>query len=69
MRVLVAHGADPHIPTMRPPGRPRTGDVAGYRDAIDDVSGLPPVPTGGVGVPPLLGRMLTEAEKKPANGK
>jgi ankyrin repeat protein len=54
MRLLVAHGADPHIPTMRPPGRPRTGDVAGYRDTIDDVSGLPPVPLGGVGVPPLL---------------
>jgi ankyrin repeat protein len=54
MRLLVAHGADPHIATMRPPGRPRTGDVAGYRDTIADVSGLPPVPVGGVGVPPLL---------------
>jgi ankyrin repeat protein len=54
MRLLVAHRADPHIPTIRPPGRPRTGDVAGYRDTIDDVSGLPPVPTGGAGVPPLL---------------
>jgi ankyrin repeat protein len=54
MRLLIAHGADPHIATVRPPGRPRTGDVAGYRESIDDVSGLPPVPVGGVGVPPLL---------------
>ena len=54
MRLLVAHGADPHIPTVRPPGRPRTGDVPGYRESIEDVSGLPPVPVGGPGVPPLL---------------
>ncbi len=33
MRLLVAHGADPHIATVRPPGRPRTGDIAGYRDS------------------------------------
>jgi ankyrin repeat protein len=54
MRVLVAHGADPHIPTMRPPGRPRTGDQPGYRETIADISGMPPVPVGGPGVPPLL---------------
>ena len=51
MKLLVAHGADINIPTMRTPGRPRTGD--GQRDA-KDVSGLPPVPVGGPGVPPLL---------------
>ncbi len=54
MRLLVSYGADPHIATIRPPGRPRTGDVAAYRDSIEDVSGLPPVPVGGPGVPPLL---------------
>ena len=54
MRLLVTHGADPNIPTVRPPGRPRTGDVAGYRDTIEDISGRPPVPVGGPGVPPLL---------------
>ena len=53
MRLLVAHGADPNIPTMKPAGRPRTGDAAG-RETIDDVSGLPPLPTGGPGVPPIL---------------
>jgi ankyrin repeat protein len=54
MRLLLTRGADPHIPTMRPPGRPRTGDVPGYRETIADVSGRPPVPVGGPGVPPLL---------------
>jgi ankyrin repeat protein len=53
MRLLVAHGADYNIPTMKPAGRPRTGDAAG-RETIDDVSGLPPIPTGGPGVPPLV---------------
>ena len=52
MRLLVAHGADPGIPTIKPAGRPRTGD-AGAREGVSDVSGLPPVPTGGFGVPPL----------------
>jgi ankyrin repeat protein len=53
MRLLVEHGADPNIPTMKPAGRPRTGDAAG-RETIDDVSGLPPLPTGGPGVPPIV---------------
>jgi len=52
MKLLVAHGADPNIPTIKPAGRPRTGDAAG-RETIDDVSGLPPVPVAGPGVPPL----------------
>lgn len=52
MKLLIAHGADPNIPTMKPAGRPRTGD-AGAREGVTDVSGLPPVPTGGFGVPPL----------------
>jgi ankyrin repeat protein len=52
MRLLVAHGADPNIPTIKPAGRPRTGD-AGAREGVSDVSGLPTVPTGGFGVPPL----------------
>jgi ankyrin repeat protein len=53
MRLLAQHGADPNIPTMKPAGRPRTGDAAG-RETIDDVSGLPPLPTGGPGVPPIV---------------
>jgi len=50
MRLLVAKGAEPKIRTLRPVGRPRTGD--GQRDA-KDVSGLPPVPVGGPGVTAL----------------
>jgi ankyrin repeat protein len=52
MKLLIAHGADPEIPTMKPAGRPRTGD-AGAREDVTDVSGRPAVPTGGFGVPPL----------------
>ena len=42
MRLLVAHGADPHIPTANAPRRFRRGGGS-------DVSGLPPVPVGGPG--------------------
>jgi ankyrin repeat protein len=51
MKLLVAAGADPTIPSSRPAGRPRTGD--GGRENVQDVSGLPPVPVGGPGVTPL----------------
>ena len=51
MRLLVQYGADPHIPTVKPAGRPFTGD--GIRQT-SDVSSLPPVPVGGPAVPPLL---------------
>lgn len=51
MRLLVARGADPHIPTVKGIGRPPTDD--GQRD-FTDVSGRPVVPTGGPGVPPLV---------------
>ncbi len=50
MRLLIAKGADPGIRTLRPVGRPRTGD--GQRDA-KDVSGLAPVPVGGPAVTAL----------------
>jgi ankyrin repeat protein len=51
MKLLKAHGADSSVPTMRPAGRPQTGDSD--RTNIADVSGLPPVPVGGPGVTPL----------------
>ena len=51
MKLLKAHGADPAVPTMRPAGRPQTGDSD--RTNIADVSGAPPVPVGGPGVTPL----------------
>ncbi|MYH48705.1 MAG: hypothetical protein F4151_04045 [Gammaproteobacteria bacterium] len=46
MRLLVAHGADPHIPTVNAPRRFRRGGRA-------DMSGLPPVPIGGPGSWPI----------------
>jgi uncharacterized protein len=52
MKLLVSYGADPSIPTVAPPERPETGDVG--RREVKDVSGVPPVPTGGPAVPPLL---------------
>jgi ankyrin repeat protein len=51
MKLLKAHGADVTVPTMRPAGRPQTGDSD--RTNIADVSGQPPVPVGGAGVTPL----------------
>jgi uncharacterized protein len=50
MELLKEHGADPGIPTVKPQGRPRTGD--GTRET-KDLSGLPPVPVGGPAVTPL----------------
>ena len=50
MKLLVAHGADPNIPTMKPAGRPFTGE--GIRQ-VQDLSGVPPSPYGGPGVYPL----------------
>jgi ankyrin repeat protein len=50
MRLLVAYGADPDIPTIRPPER-RRGGGGGAAEA--DPSGLPPVPVGGPGIWPI----------------
>jgi ankyrin repeat protein len=52
MRLLVANGADPHLPTAKPAGRTTRG-VPGQLDAVVDASGRPPVPVGGPGIPPL----------------
>jgi ankyrin repeat protein len=50
MKLLVANGADPHIGTFKPAGRPFTGE--GTRQ-IQDTSGVPPVPYGGPAIMPL----------------
>jgi ankyrin repeat protein len=52
MKLLMSFGADPLIPTAKPPERGEFGD-AGQR-VINDVSGVPPVPVGGPGIPTLL---------------
>jgi ankyrin repeat protein len=51
MRILVAAGADPNVPTIKPAGRPRFGDAA--EREVKDLSGLAPVPIGGPSVTPL----------------
>ncbi|MDX1495148.1 MAG: ankyrin repeat domain-containing protein [Longimicrobiales bacterium] len=48
MRMLIAYGADPNVPTMKAPERRRGGDRAEA-----DPSGLPPVPVGGPDVYPI----------------
>lgn len=50
MKLLVSNGADPNIGTMKPAGRPFTGE--GIRQ-IQDLSGVPPVPYGGPAILPL----------------
>ncbi len=50
MKLLVAYGADPGVPTRRPPVR--GGGYGGGGDR-EDASGLPPVPVGGPGVFPI----------------
>ena len=52
MKLLVANSADPHVPTTKPAGRTTRGD-AGQQVVVEDVSGKPPVPVGGPGIPPL----------------
>lgn len=51
MKLLIEHGADPSIPTMKAPAR-RFGGGRGPADA-EDPSGLPPVPEGGPSVYPI----------------
>ena len=54
MKLLVAYGADPTIPTYRPPGRESTGNGANDTEEPDeDPSGLEPIPVGGPGVYPV----------------
>ncbi len=51
MKMLVARGADPNIPSMKGAGRPRTGD---QQREVEEVTKAPPVPIGGPGVPPVV---------------
>jgi ankyrin repeat protein len=50
MKLLVSRGADPDIPTLKPPERRRSRAAAADGP---DPSGLPPVPVGGPGVWPI----------------
>jgi uncharacterized protein len=50
MKLLIAHGADPNIRTMKGAGR---AFVADADRQVKDVSGLPPIPLGGPAITPL----------------
>ncbi len=52
LRLLVAHGADPNVPTQVVPKRRRYADSGG-EDGELDPSGLPPVPLNGPAVFPI----------------
>jgi ankyrin repeat protein len=51
MKLLVARGADPNIPSVKGAGRPRTGDE---QREVEDVAKIPPIPVGGPGVPAVV---------------
>jgi ankyrin repeat protein len=53
MRMLVAYGADPDIPTLRPAERRRRGGGGRGGAPRQDPSGLPPIPVDGPGVYPI----------------
>jgi ankyrin repeat protein len=54
MKLLIAHGADPKIPTTKPAGRQRGDDAPAEDDSSrTDPSGLPPIEPGGPGVYPI----------------
>ncbi len=54
MKLLVAHGADPNIPTYKPAGRPRGVDRDASQEPKKDPSGLRPVAAGGPDIPPIV---------------
>lgn len=54
MKLLVAHGADPSIPTRKPASRRRGADQVEFGEIVgQDPSGLPEVSVGGPGVYPI----------------
>ncbi|MFN8572981.1 MAG: ankyrin repeat domain-containing protein [Gemmatimonadaceae bacterium] len=55
MKLLIANGADPNIPTRKPAGRQRNDDDSppDANASGKDPSGLPPVADGGPGVYPI----------------
>jgi ankyrin repeat protein len=54
MKLLIAHGADPNIPTKKPFGRQRGDDAPAEDDSTKgDPSGLAPIEPGGPGVYPI----------------
>jgi ankyrin repeat protein len=53
MKMLIAHGANPNIPTLKPAGRQVNADGQPEDSSAVDPSGLAPVAAGGPGVYPI----------------
>jgi ankyrin repeat protein len=54
MKLLVSHGADPNIATVKPPANSRFQQGGTRSGDGKDGSGMPPIPTGGPDIPPLV---------------
>ncbi len=54
MKLLLTYGADPNIATMKPPANNRFQQGGTRSGDGRDGSGMPPIPTGGPDIPPLL---------------
>jgi len=54
MKLLVEHGADPNIATIKPPANARFQQGGTRSGDGRDGSGMPPIPTGGPDIPPLV---------------
>src|SRR6185295_16609767 len=64
MKLLLAYGANPNVPTIKPPARQRGGrggagaSTTSYDGTApaprQDPSGVPPVPEGGPGIWPII---------------
>jgi ankyrin repeat protein len=54
MKLLLEFGADPNIATMKPPANSRFQQGGTRSGDGRDGTGIPPIPTGGPDIPPLL---------------
>ena len=54
MKLLLEYGADPNIATMKPPANSRFQQGGTRSGDGRDGTGIPPIPTGGPDIPPLL---------------
>ncbi len=54
MKLLVGYGADPNIATTKPPENARFQQGGTRSGDGKDGTGIPPIPTGGPDIPPLL---------------
>ena len=66
MKLLVAYGADPGIPSRRPAGADNALVAADYSDVVDE-SGIPPVPPGGAAMYPIHAAAGVGYDQRAAN--